>query len=248
MSKHSRTKERIMFASLTIRIPVWLDRICVWPILLYRRLVFGQPYRRIYLGDGIYTKVDPDVYYEKCRFRWFLSNGTKSYPARTIKTGPRKIRRSFLHREIIKPRKGKLVDHRDNDPFNNLRSNLRPATFSQNMSNRPKFKKKTSSKYLGVSWNKQHKKWGVKIRCMQKGRSILIHLCYTGDEIEAARAYDMAALKYHKIFANLNFPREDYVKTSSGYKFAGDSRSNKKNRSPGAKLSKIYSAILKAIS
>jgi hypothetical protein len=227
-----------------IKIPVWLDRICVWPILLYRRITFGEPYRRIYLGDGIYTKVDPDVYYEKCRFRWYLSDGTKSYAARTIKVGHRKIKRSYLHKEIVKTRKGMFVDHRDKDPFNNLRSNLRPATFSQNMSNRPKFKKKTSSKYLGVSWNKRHKKWVAKIRYMQKGRTVMKFLGYYCDQIEAARAYDMAALKYHREFANLNFPREDYVKTSSGYKFASDSRPNKNNHSPGTKLSKIYSAIL----
>jgi hypothetical protein len=238
-----------MFASLTIRIPVWLDRICVWPILLYRRLRFGEPYRRIYLGDGVYTKVDPDVYYKKCRFRWFLSYGNTSYAARTIKTGPKKTIRSFLHREIVKPRKGKVIDHRDNDPFNNLRSNLRPATPSQNMINRPK-KINSTSKYRGVHWYKQQKKWRaeITIRCHQKGRSVMKFLGYFCDEIEAARAYDMAALKYHRKFARLSFPREDYVRTSSGYKFAGDFREDKKDRSIGAKLSKIYSAILKAIS
>jgi hypothetical protein len=210
-----------MYANITIRIPVWLDRICIWPVLLYRRLTFGESYRRIYLGDGVYTKVDPDVYYEKCRFRWFLSDGKKSYPARTIKIGHRNIRKSFLHREIFKPRKGKIVDHRDKDPFNNLRSNLRQASYSQNAINRPK-RKNTSSKYIGVNWNKNARKWCASIRCHPKGRSVVKHLGYFRDEIEAARAFDIAALKYHKDFANLNFPREDYVKTRTGYKFAGE--------------------------
>ncbi|MGA2092181.1 MAG: HNH endonuclease [Sedimentisphaerales bacterium] len=234
-------------ASIQLKIPNWLDRICVWPLLLYRRLKFGEPYRRIYLGDGAYTKVDPDVYYEKCRFRWFLSCGNTSYAARTIKIVPQKTISSYLHREILKPPKGKVVDHRNNDPFNNLRSNLRPATPSQNMINRPK-RINSSSKYIGVNWSKQHKKWRVAIQYRQKGWPVTKFLGYFCDEIEAARAYDIAALKYHKVFAHLNFPREDYVKTKTGYKFAGDSRSNKKSRSPIAKLSKIYSAILKAIS
>ncbi|MGD0077380.1 MAG: AP2 domain-containing protein [Sedimentisphaerales bacterium] len=213
-----------MFASLTIRIPVWLDKICVWPLMLYRRLTYGQPYRRIYLGEGAYTIVDPDVYYEKCGFRWFLSNGTKAYPARTIKIGHRKIRRSFLHREIVKPRKGKLVDHRDNDAFNNLRSNLREATHSQNAMNRPKIKKKTSSKYIGVSWEKSSNKWHVKIEWRKNGRLKRKTIGYfdKDKEIDAARAYDIAAIKYHKRFARLNFPREDYVRTRNGYKFAGE--------------------------
>ena len=198
-------------ASVQIKIPDWLDKICVSPVLLYRRVAFGQPYRRIYLGEGIYTIVDPDVYYEKCRFNWFLSSGNKAYAARAIKIGSQKIRRSFLHREIVKPRKGKLVDHRDNDPFNNLRTNLREATRSQNTINRPK-RPNTSSKYIGVYWNKQRQKWRASIRYMQKGRSIIKHLCYTSDEIDAARAYDRAAIKYHKEFARLNFPREDYDK------------------------------------
>jgi hypothetical protein len=215
-----------MSAKIEITIPEWMDKICVSPLMLYRRLKYGEPFRKIYLGEGAYTIVDPDVYYEKCKYVWFLSNGTKSYAARTIKIGPKKIRRSFLHREIIKPRKGKLVDHRDNDPLNNLRSNLRQATRSQNTINRPK-RPNTSSKYIGVNWDKHRKKWRTAIRYMKKGRTIIKHLCHTSDEIEAARTYDMAAIKYHKDFANLNFPREYYVKTRAGYKFTGESGSKK---------------------
>jgi len=222
-----------MSAKLTIAITEWLDKVCASPLMFYRRLKYGEPFRKIYLGEGAYTIVDPDVYYENCQYIWFLSEGSKTYAARTIKTGPEKARVSYLHKEIIKSRKGKLIDHRDNDPFNNLRTNLRQATFSQNMMNRPKIKTKTTSKYRGVCWSKRSKKWRVAIRYMQRGRAIIKHLCYTSDEIEAAHTYDMAALKYHKDFANLNFPREDYVKTRAGYKFAGESGSGKKGFLPG---------------
>ena len=206
-----------MSANLNIRVPEWLDKICVWPLMRYRELKYGEPFRKIYLEQGIYTIVDPDVYYEKCRFNWFLSSGNKAYAARAIKIGPQKIRRSFLHREIVKPRKGKLVDHRDNDPFNNLRSNLRPATRSQNTINRPK-KPNTSSIYIGNYWNKERKMWRAGIRYMRKGRSIIKHLGYFDNEIDAARAYDRAAIKYHKEFARLNFSREEYVKNKNDKK------------------------------
>jgi hypothetical protein len=83
---------------------------------------------------------------------------------------------------------------------------------------------------------------------MKKGRTIIKHLCYTSDEIEAARAYDIAAIKYHKDFARTNFPCEDYVKVRNGYKYAGKSRAGENSCSIGAKLCKIYSTILKAIS
>jgi len=209
-----------MSATYSISIPEFLDKIFVWPVLLYRRLTFGEPYRRIYLGDGVYTKVDPDVYYEKCFSHWYLSYGNKSYAARTLRFGPKESKKSLLHREILKIRKGKIVDHRDNDPFNNLRSNLREASYSQNAMNRPK-RKNTSSKYIGVSWHKNHKKWHATIRCHRQGRSVTKFLGHFRDEIKAARAHDIAALKYHKDFANLNFPRDNYIKTRTGYKYAG---------------------------
>jgi hypothetical protein len=235
-----------MFAFLTIRIPVWLDRICVWPVLLYRRLTFGEPYRKIDLGEGAYTIVDPDVYYEKCRYKWFLTGmGRNEYPAREKKIGPKKTVRSYLHREIVKPRKNKLVDHRDNDSLNNLRSNLRPATHSQNAMNRIK-KENSTSKYRGVSRCKDSKNWRVTIEYIKKGRNIIKHLgCFDkGKEVEAARAYDMAALKYHKDFANTNFPREDYVKTGRDYKYRGDAKADKKSCQGRSKFDKIYLLIL----
>jgi hypothetical protein len=104
-----------MSANFTIPIPAWLDFIFAWPVMLYRRIKCGEAYRRIYLGEGKYTKVDPDIYYEKSRYKWFFSgNGKKGYPTREMRIGPQETRRSYLHREIVKPRKGKLVDHREN--------------------------------------------------------------------------------------------------------------------------------------
>ncbi|MBN2019617.1 MAG: HNH endonuclease [Sedimentisphaerales bacterium] len=233
-----------MSANVTIPIPEWLDKICVWPLMQYRRLTFGEPFRKIDLGEGAYTIVDPDVYYEKCRYKWFLSEGTKAYPARTIKTGPEKARISYLHKELVKARKGKVVDHRDNDPFNNLRSNLRAATFSQNMMNRPKIKTKTTSQYRGVNWYEPRKRWRIAITYMKNGRSIIKHLGYTRDEIEAARIYDVAALKYHKEFAHTNFPREDYVKVGSNYKYIGDEKAAQNRCQKRTKIGKIYYSIL----
>jgi hypothetical protein len=213
-------------ANVQIKIPDWLDKICVSPVLLHRRVTFGQPYRKIYLGEGIYTIVDPDIYYEKCQYKWFVvGTGHNQYPAREKRIGPNKTVRSLLHREIMKPRKGMLVDHRDNDTFNNLRLNLREATRSQNAMNRRKVKTKTSSKYRGVSWSKSDNRWLVRIGRLKNGRTkrTIIGYFKKDREIDAARAFDIAAIKYHKDFAQLNFPRENYVKTRNGYKFAEDS-------------------------
>jgi hypothetical protein len=238
----------VMSAYLNIRIPEWLDKICVSPLLLYRRLKYGEPFRKIYLGEGAYTTVDTDVYYQKNRYKWFLAgNGINVYPLREKIVGPKKTIRSSLHREIIKARKGMLIDHSDNNTLNNLRSNLRQATYSQNAMNRPKTKSKTSSKYRGVSWNKGHKKFQVRIEWEHNGRRNRKTIGYFDreKEVEAGRAYDCSALKYHGEFARLNFPRENYVKAGNSYKFAGKPAPAENPGTLADKLNNIYLSIRK---
>ena len=46
--------------------------------------------------------------------------------------------------------------------------------------------------------------WGAGLQV----RGVPKHLGYFVHEIDAARAYDAAARKYHGPFANLNFPEE----------------------------------------
>jgi hypothetical protein len=107
-----------------------------------------------------------------------------------------------MHREIMNPPEHLLVDHRNNDTLDNRRANLRLATHSENSYNRPKTKAKTTSQYIGIYLEKRTGRWTVKIRANGKrlwlGRFEL--------EIEAAKAYDAAAKKYHGEFARLNFP------------------------------------------
>ena len=62
----------------------------------------------------------------------------------------------YLHR-IIAERMGldllNETDHRDCNPLNNQRFNLRPATHSQNLMNR-KIRSDNTSGFKGVSWHK----------------------------------------------------------------------------------------------
>ena len=60
----------------------------------------------------------------------------------------------------------------------------------------------TSSKYRGDWYNKQKKKWRATIVVNLKTKQ----LGYFYGEIEAAKAYDNAARKYHREFAMPNFP------------------------------------------
>ncbi|MGB7582952.1 MAG: AP2 domain-containing protein [Sedimentisphaerales bacterium] len=191
-----------MKINLTIGIPVWLDIICAWPLMVYRRRKYGYDFRRIYLGEGEWTILDQQDYYRLGNFKWWLKGfKTKCYAFRTSKLGPMKTRFVSLHREIMNPPKGLVVDHRNGDGLDNRRANLRLATHSQNMINRPKTKSKTTSKFVGVNFDKSRNKWAAKIHYENKK----IWLGRFDSEIDAAKAYDEAAIKYHGEFARLNF-------------------------------------------
>jgi len=198
-----------MSANLNIRIPEWLDKICIWPLMRYRELKYGYTFRKIYLGQGEYTIVEPPDYYAYGKYKWILSaDGNNYYAVREAKIGPKRTKIVSLHREIMNAPKGILVDHQNNNGLDNRRANLRLATYSQNAINRPKTKLKTSSKYRGVCFEKSCQQWGAFMRI--KGRQT--RLGRFENEIDAAKAYDRAAIKYHRDFARLNFTREDYVK------------------------------------
>ena len=94
------------------------------------------------------------------------------------------------------------VDHAKHNKLDNRKSELRTCTTSQNTSNRTAY---GSSRYLGVGWDKQHQRWkaaiGYTIGRIKKFKNIGLFI----EEIDAAKAYDGAAKKYHGEFANLNF-------------------------------------------
>ena len=67
--------------------------------------------------------------------------------------------------------------------------------------------KKYTSKYIGVSWHIRRNQWRANIRD-ENGK--IKSLGGYNNEVDAAKAYDKACLKYHGEFAVLNFP-EDYA-------------------------------------
>jgi hypothetical protein len=210
------------FTNINVRIPNWLDKILAWPILFYRIRKFSYPYRRIYLDEGLWTILDPQDYYRFGRFKWCLDgHDGKFYAVRGARVGSDDTIKSRLSREIMQAPKGTFVDHHNGDSLDNRRENLRLATRCQNMQNmqRRKNKNKTSSQYIGVYRDKDRCLWAFQLRANKK----VVAAGRFPTEIEAARARDRAAIKFHGDFARLNFPKEDYINEINALKKNGES-------------------------
>jgi hypothetical protein len=101
---------------------------------------------------------------------------------------------------LLRPPPGLRVDHRDGDPFNNQRANLRLCTKTENDR---AFRRKAvgkSSRFRGVSWWAQRAKW----RSVLETNGRQFHLGTFDREEDAARAYDAAAKQHFGEFAHLN--------------------------------------------
>lgn len=111
----------------------------------------------------------------------------------------------YAHRVIWAMQAGawpkEQIDHVDQNKLNNKWCNLREASISQNGANKAS-KPNSSSRYLGVSWNKQTKKWLAQI--VKNGERVRLGLFV--NEKDAAIAYDRMAILKHGEFASLNFP------------------------------------------
>jgi hypothetical protein len=101
---------------------------------------------------------------------------------------------------IPNPNRLPFIDHINRDRLDNSLSNLRWCTCQENNQNASKKSSVTSSKYRGVSWNKEHGKWRATASINYKQKQI----GYFNSEEEAAIAYNSFISLHHGEFANLN--------------------------------------------
>lgn len=143
------------------------------------------------LVHGIYALIDPSDWEAVSQHSWHYSGGY-------AKNG----RVGSMHRFIMQPATGLVVDHINRDRLDNRRSNLRICTQTQNKSNvgmRPSNK----SGYRGV-FQKPNGGWYVRVNA---GRDMLAVNKGPFETAEAAaRVYDAIALEMRGEFAVLNFP------------------------------------------
>lgn len=153
--------------------------------------------KMIPLTKGKFAQVDDADYEWLSKYTWGLSS--KGYARRSIWIKEiRQSRHVYMHKMLVT---AGMPDHKDGDKLNNQRYNLRESTSQQNNRNRRK-RLNTSSRFKGVRRDNGRNRYRA---CITVGKK-QIHLgTFPLDkEIEAARAYNKAAIEHFGEFACLN--------------------------------------------
>lgn len=154
--------------------------------------------KKIALTRGQYALVDDEDFEFLNQWKWYAKYDVYIKGFYALRSqhvgcidGKRRRKNIRMHRLIMERIIGRaleqkeLIDHKNHDPLNNCRENLRIASTRQNGQN---MKRKTKSKYPGVDWNPSSKKWRARIQINGKSK----HLGVFIDEREAAKAYEKA--------------------------------------------------------
>lgn len=144
-----------------------------------------------------YAFVDEEDFEKLNKYNWHISSN--GYAVHFKTSGRKYLGILRMHREIINAPSDKFVDHINGDKLDNRKINLRLATNSQNQAN-AKMWSTNKSGYRGVSFHNWSKKWIAGIKIMGKS----INLGYFDKPINAARAFDKAAIFYRGEFAKTN--------------------------------------------
>lgn len=146
--------------------------------------------------------VDDDKWHELSSYSWSMSSDREYYKA--IING----KFTCLHRYVLLGEEAFLkkgrVDHADRNKKNNKVSNLRLVSAKLNAHNVSK-RKSTSSKYIGVCFDKRTNAYKGYIKC----DAVTHHCGYHKTEKEAARARNAKAIELHGDLANLNDISDD---------------------------------------
>lgn len=182
---------------------------------------------KIPLSNGGVALIDCDDLHIVEGRRWRLK-GRRSPAVASSFLSNGKVKTVLLHREIMQPPDGLVVDHINGDVRDNRRVNLRVCTNVENGRNRTRRNSNNKSGYTGVVWIKSAGKWQSQINCMGKTYYLGCFLC----PIEAALARDVAAIDLYGEYAGLNFPDLHKAFTHQG-KDSASSEHQASGESPG---------------
>ena len=118
----------------------------------------------IKLTKGKIAIVDDEDFEYLNQWKWYYS--ASGYAVRDV--GSRKSKRHiWMIRLLNKTPDGFITDHINRNKLDNRKSNLRSVNASQNGMNRS-LNKNNTSKYKGVIWRKDIKKWSARIKINYK--------------------------------------------------------------------------------
>lgn len=159
------------------------------------------PYVLVPLTQGCYAMVDEEDFRKICQHNWFVTrSGCNLYASTWTGTDDRGKRIALrMHRAIMNPPAGYVVDHINGDGLDNRKCNLRLVTHTENCFNQ-RVASNNKSGYKGVSYHRRDEKWGAKITV----RTQPVWLGYFQTAVEAAKAYNEAAIKHYGELARLN--------------------------------------------
>ncbi len=159
--------------------------------------------KRIPLSRGLFALVDDDDYERVSQFTWYaVPKEHQFYACNGGKAGgdgrAKSRKRIYLHQFILG---AKWVDHKNGDPLDCRKENLRSATMLQNSFNRCQ-KRSSKAPYKGIHLRKKDGKWVANCGPNGPGRKWLGSF---NTPLEAAFAYDRTAREMYGEFARPNF-------------------------------------------
>ena len=157
--------------------------------------------KEIQLTQGKVALVDDEDFEYLNQWKWQANKkkSKKFYAWRGKKIDGR-YRMIYLHRFLLKLTDKKIfVDHVNMDTLDNRKENLRICTHSQNQMNKNK-NSRNSLGYKGITYDKRVNRYYASITLDKK----TFYLGGYIDPIDAAKAYNKAAIKFFGEFAKLN--------------------------------------------
>lgn len=158
--------------------------------------------KKIKLTQGKFALVDNEDYKKLSQYKWYVVYRRNTFYAVRAKYINGKRTEELMHRRImgLKYKDGKFTDHINRNGLDNRKNNIRICTIAQNGWNRTGKQSNNTSGYKGVCRHPLSNKWRAQIKVNSQTK----HIGFFTLRIDAAQAYNDAAIKYFGEFANLN--------------------------------------------